>query len=161
DPTGRQLTPMLEFIGMYRRELLSFFANTPAATEAKDPGTNLHYLRTVNPLNPENLAVYPKRIGSNRPNPYRLPGGFDELAKGLAVYEDRHCNNPVPTITNTPVPGGGGGGSPVQLPVPTPQLPTPLTPQQLQQLVPNSLLSNIVQFAFNGVNGSGAVPAPP
>src|SRR5207247_1705664 len=85
-------------------------------------------LPTVNPLNPENLAVYPKRIGSNRPNPYRLPGGFDELPKGLAVYEDRHCKNPVPTITNTPVPGGGGGGSPVQLPVPTPELPSPLTP---------------------------------
>ena len=159
DPTARQLTPMLQFIGMYTRELISFFANTPSATEAKDPGTNLHYLRTVNPLNAENLAAYPKRIGSNRPNPYRLPGGFDELPEGLAVYEDRHCNNPVPTITNTPVPVGGGGGLPVQLPVPLPQ--SPLTPQQLQQLVPNDLLGSIVQFAFNGANGSGAVPAPP
>ena len=76
-----------------------------AATQAKDPGTTLHYLRTSNPLNPENLAVYPKRLPTNRPNPYRLPGGFDELPKGLPVYEDRQCNaaNLVPTITNTPL----------------------------------------------------------
>ena len=67
-----------------KRELTSFFANTVAATQAKDPGTQLHYLRTSNPLNPENLAVYPHRLPTNRPNPYRLPGGFDELPTGPA-----------------------------------------------------------------------------
>ena len=39
-----------------------------------DPGSSLHYLRTVNPLNPENLAVYPQRVGTNRTNAYAKPG---------------------------------------------------------------------------------------
>ena len=57
----------------------------------------LHYLRTTNPLNPENLAAYPRRIGSNRPNPYLLPGAFDRLAKDLPVFENRHCGRGVPS----------------------------------------------------------------
>ena len=73
-----------------------------AATQASDPRTRLHYLRTTNPLNLENLAAYPKRLGTNRPNPYQLPGGFDRLAKGLPVYENRHCGNGVPTIVDDP-----------------------------------------------------------
>jgi len=38
-------------------ELTAFFANTAAATQAFDPGTRLHYLRTTNPTNLENLAL--------------------------------------------------------------------------------------------------------
>ena len=106
DPATAQLTPAVDFIGLHKRELTTFFANTASATQAKDPGSTLHYLRTTNPFNPENLAVYPKRLPSNRPNPYRLPGGFDELPGGLPVYEDRQCraDNLVPTVTNTPLP---------------------------------------------------------
>src|SRR3954466_14717633 len=105
NPTTQQLTPALNFLGLYKSELTSFFANTVAATQAKDPGTGLHYLRTTNPLNPENLAVYPKRLPTNRPNPYRLPRGFDDLPTGLPVYENRQCtsSNLVPTITNQPI----------------------------------------------------------
>src|SRR3954463_15293754 len=79
DPALRQLIPILGFLGQYKRELTSFFANTAAATQAFDPATRLHYLRTTNPLNLENLAAYPHRIGTNRPNPYQLPGGYDRL----------------------------------------------------------------------------------
>ena len=59
----------------------------------------MHYLRTTNPINPENLAVYPHRIGTNRPNPYTLPGAFDKLAAGLQSFETRHCGSgPMPTL---------------------------------------------------------------
>src|SRR4051794_20692113 len=106
-PATAQLTPSVDFIGLYKRELTSFFANASTATQAKDPGTQLHYLRTSNPLNLENLAVYPRRLPTNRPNPYRLPGGFSEsdIARGLAVYEDRQCSssNLIPSIVNTPI----------------------------------------------------------
>src|SRR5215218_11081591 len=61
DPAMRQLTPILDFLGLYKRELTAFFANTPAATQAKDT-SGVHYLRTTNPLNAENLAVYPRRV---------------------------------------------------------------------------------------------------
>ena len=36
-PATAQLTPAVDFIGLYKRELTSFFANTGAATQAKDP----------------------------------------------------------------------------------------------------------------------------
>jgi virulence factor Mce-like protein len=147
-PAGNQLQPALQFIGLYKPELTSFFANTVAATQAKDPTTRLHYLRTQNPLNPENLAVYPKRLPSNRPNAYRLPGGFNDLARGLSSYETRQCGRSFPlTVTNQPLPN-----LPVTL---------PLSPQQLQALIPNDLLQRVEQFAFGGQTNAGAVPAPP
>ena len=105
DPALRQLNPILDWVGLYKRELTAFFANTVAATQAttvSDKGP-LHYLRTQNPLNPENLAAYPKRLPTNRPNPYTQPGSFDQLRTGLPSYETRQCTNgPVPTIDNVP-----------------------------------------------------------
>ena len=155
DPATGQLTPALDFLGRYKRELTSFFANTTAATQAKTPGNQVHYLRTSNPLNPENLAVYPRRLPTNRPNPYRLPGSFEELPRGLPVYEDRQCNaaNLVPTITNLPA---SPATTPVSAPVagslpPIPQV--PLTPEQAQALIPDDLLARVQLYAFNGATG--------
>ena len=134
EPAMRQLTPILQFVGMYPRELTSFFANSAAATQAGEGGN--HYLRTSNPLNPENLAAYPRRIGSNRPNPYTKPNNFDQLRQGLPVFENRHCGAGEPTVSNVPLPD--------VLPTATP-------------LVSADLLQRINQFAFNG----GTVLAPP
>ena len=106
DPTLRQVNPILDFIGLYKRELTTFFANVTASTQVKAlvprSGRLVHYLRTSNPFNAENLAVYPRRLGTNRPNPYMLPGGYDNLrTKGyLQVYENRHCGRRVPVIGN-------------------------------------------------------------
>jgi len=172
DPATGQLAPAVEFIGLYKRELTSFFANTVAATQAKD--NNIHYLRTSNPLNPENLAVYPNRLPTNRPNPYTKPGHFDALQQGLPVYEDRQCNasNLLPTVTNVPlqlvndvvdavptaipippIVGGIVELPPIGLP-PLPQV--PLTPEQAEALIPDALLAQIQQYAF-GVGGAGVV----
>ena len=137
DPAMRQLTPILDFIGLYRRELTAFFANTPAATQARD-GT-AHYLRTTNPLNPENLAVYPRRIGTNRPNPYTKPGHFSQIDDGLPVFEDRHCGSGVPGVTNVP-----------SLPL----------PPVVADLVPTDLLDRVIRYAFAGQPGTNG-PAPP
>jgi phospholipid/cholesterol/gamma-HCH transport system substrate-binding protein len=56
DPFLRNLNPMLTWIGMYKHEITSFFSNDVAATQAASTGadqkTQLHYLRTTNPLNP-------------------------------------------------------------------------------------------------------------
>jgi phospholipid/cholesterol/gamma-HCH transport system substrate-binding protein len=165
NPATQQLIPPVEFLGLYKRELTSFFANTVSATQAKDPGTTLHYLRTTNPLNPENLAVYPNRLPSNRPNPYRLPGGFDEIRQGLSVYEDRQCtpSNQLPTVTNQPIDvvNSVSGSLPgiiglpqIGLP-PIPQI--PLTPEQAEALIPDDLLARVQKYAF----GNGQVAAPP
>jgi phospholipid/cholesterol/gamma-HCH transport system substrate-binding protein len=168
NPATAQLAPSVDFIGRYDRELTSFFANTVAATQAKDPGSQVHYLRTSNPLNPENLAAWPFRLPTNRPNPYRLPGGFDEIGQGLAVYEDRHCSGTaaslVPTVTNAPaaaasaVPGVvAGAATAVGFPA-IPQV--QLTAEQAEALIPDQLLAQIQQFAFGGADNAGLV-APP
>ncbi len=160
DPAANQLVPILDFVGIYKRELNAFFANVTAATQARSTATRVHYLRTTNPLNPENLAVYPRRIGTNRPNPYTKPGAFDGLRGGLEVYEDRHCGRAVPGITNDasslvptvptpPLPG-------LPVPVPTP----PPTTEALEALVPDELLDRINKFAFANAP-AGTVPAPP
>jgi phospholipid/cholesterol/gamma-HCH transport system substrate-binding protein len=138
DPAMDQLGPIVDYLGLHRRELSAFLANTPAATQAKDT-SGIHYLRTVNPLNPENLAVYPRRIGTNRPNAYAKPGNFTQLSRGLPVFEDRHCGRPEPTISNVP-----------SLPL----------PPAVGELVPQDLLDRIVEFAFAGSPG-GDGPAPP
>jgi phospholipid/cholesterol/gamma-HCH transport system substrate-binding protein len=122
DPVLRQVNPILLGLGNYKDELTAFFANTVAATQAytiPKAGVQLHYLRTMNPINPENFAVYPRRIGSNRPNPYAFPRAFDQLPQGMPQYETRHCASGTPTIVN------------------------PLT-----GLLPQSLQDNIQKFAF-------------
>ena len=80
----RQINPILDGLGNYKSELIAFFANTAAATQAYTiprPGVQLHYLRTMNPVNPENFAVYPIRIGTNRPEPVQLPAVVRQAAR--------------------------------------------------------------------------------
>jgi len=146
DPAGRQLVPILEFLSLYKSELTAFFANSVAATQATDvgpTGDRVHYLRTTNPLHPENIAVYPRRIGSNRPNPYLVPRGFDQLRSGLPVFEDRHCGNGVPLISQVVEPGLATLLRPA------------LGPEDAQ-----TLIDNIKKFAFP-LTSSGQLPAPP
>src|SRR6478735_808400 len=103
DPVLRQVNPILDGLGNYKSELTAFFANTAAATQAytiPKPGVQLHYLRTMNPINPENFAVYPIRIGTNRPNPYNFPRSFDNLPQGMNSYETRQCGRGDPVIDN-------------------------------------------------------------
>jgi phospholipid/cholesterol/gamma-HCH transport system substrate-binding protein len=161
DPAAQQLVPILDFVGLYKPELNAFFANVVGATQARSTSTRVHYLRTTNPFNPENLAAYPRRIGTNRPNPYAKPGMGNKLRGGMEVYEDRHCGRAVPGVANnadvlpqivpeTPALPG--------LPVP---VPTPLpTTEQLEGLVPDELLDRINKFAFANAP-AGSVPAPP
>jgi virulence factor Mce-like protein len=96
EPFLRDLQPVLDYVGPYRRELAAFFANAAAATNAADPpvggsGPAIKYLRTTNPLNSEVLAAYPRRIASNRSNPYPEPGAYSSLARGLPTFGSYLC----------------------------------------------------------------------
>jgi phospholipid/cholesterol/gamma-HCH transport system substrate-binding protein len=84
DPWLRNFTPIVDYLGLYRREIAAFLANDAAATQGTELSFNdtskvLHYLRTGNPVNPEMMAAWPFRLGSNRSNPYTEPGGYDKL----------------------------------------------------------------------------------
>jgi phospholipid/cholesterol/gamma-HCH transport system substrate-binding protein len=141
DPFLRQLVPITDFIQSYRSELTAFFANTVAATQATDtPGTagkKVHYLRTSNPVGPETLALYPSRLGTNRPSPYQHPGASKRLASPgyLQVYENRHCG-----AAGIPLPLASLGVNPV--------------------LIPPAINTLIADSIFNA-QGNGQTPAPP
>ena len=161
DPAADQIVPLLDFVGLYKNELNAFFANVVAATQARSTSTRVHYLRTTNPFNPENLAAYPARLGTNRPNPYAKPNATKKLPTGLEVYEDRHCGRAIPAgVTNvaSAIPQVPALPSVPGVPLPTP---TPLpTTEQLQALIPNDLIDRINKFGFGG-STNGTVAAPP
>jgi phospholipid/cholesterol/gamma-HCH transport system substrate-binding protein len=100
------LVPVIDYINTYRRELAAFFANGAATTQATSANITqtkqLHYLRISNPVNPEVLTNYQKRLSSNRGNPYLTPGGYTKLLHGLPVFGGYLCtSNPQPTIGAT------------------------------------------------------------
>jgi phospholipid/cholesterol/gamma-HCH transport system substrate-binding protein len=151
-PFLRSLNPALQFLGLYTNDIQSFFANTVASTEAvdfpaKSGGKPVHYLRTTNPVNPEVLAVYPTRLGTNRTNPYVLPRAFDKLAGGLDSFEVRHCG-----IRGLPVIGGS---------IPNVGGLLPNGTSILDPLLPASVKSLITGFVFGTANNPGAYPTPP
>ncbi|MGZ4201814.1 MAG: MlaD family protein [Thermoleophilaceae bacterium] len=149
DPFLRDLNPFIDWLGLYKHEITSFFANDSAATQATFPndpnkptGPRSHYLRTSNPVNPENLSVYPERIASNRSNAYMAPLGYNKLPTGLEVFGTYLCtSHPVPTVVNTQDPNNPGVGPPTTLLAP-------------------STFALIQQFIYQ--NGpASALPAPP
>jgi phospholipid/cholesterol/gamma-HCH transport system substrate-binding protein len=94
DPFLRNFNPFLRWLGLYNREFTAFFANITASLGYNDrPGDDVRALRLSVPVNPETLAVYPRRIGPNRSNPYFAPGGYDKLRTGLEVFDARSCAN--------------------------------------------------------------------
>jgi phospholipid/cholesterol/gamma-HCH transport system substrate-binding protein len=91
----REFTPIIDYLGLYKKEIAAFFANDASVTQPVQGG--IHYLRTMNPMSPEIMAAYPNRIASNRSNPYPLPGGADDLATYLKTFGSYLCtSNPVP-----------------------------------------------------------------
>ena len=136
DPFLSQLNPVLDWLGLYKHEIAAFFPEGAAAGQATDrpPGSAapIHYLRTANPINPENLAAYPHRPLSNRSNPYVEPLGYKNFP--LHVFGKYTCTaNAIPTLAP----------------------PSAIPPAILSALPPDEL-SLVQQFAF-----AGGVPAPP
>jgi hypothetical protein len=108
DPFLRDLQPVFDYLGLYKREITAFFANGASATNSTDPSSiaprPLSYLRTTNPLSPEVLAAYDERIATNRSNPYSEPGAFTQLAQGLPLFGSYVCppaGAPVPKLAPT------------------------------------------------------------
>ncbi len=107
-PVLHNLDPFLQYTGDYVPELQSLFANVTAASEAHDTnaddagGPPEHYLRGMNAVVPQGLAVYPQRIGTDRGNPYFKPGAFSSLASGLQAFSSSTCANSAPSVSGPP-----------------------------------------------------------
>ena len=135
DPFLRNFTPIVDYLGLYRREIAAFFANDAAVTQGTDSAqstSRLHYLRTQNPRNPEVMAGYPSRLATNRSNPYIAPGGYDKLAAEghLEVFAPNSCGT---------------------TPVPAP--PAPMAPWMSP-----ALLTQIDFYIFGGTENRNAAP---
>ena len=94
DPALRQLNPIARLHRPLQaradRVLRQHGRRDAGASDRRRP--SVHYLRTTNPLNPENLAVYPQRLADEPAEPVPLPGALRPAAAGLlAVYETRQC----------------------------------------------------------------------
>jgi len=103
----RSFNPVFDQLSQHRRELSAFFANLSNATQGSyfagvRSDEKVHYVRTSQPLGPEALASFPRRVGSNRANAYPAPGFLDRLATGLQVFDDRSCNAGIPTLDPAP-----------------------------------------------------------
>ena len=144
NPFLRQLTPIVDYLGLYRREIAAFFANDSAATQYTDLGfedasEQVHVLRTANPMNPEIMAAFGNRLSTNRSNPYSEPGAYDRLKERqpLPVFGSHLC-------TSNPVPG---------------------PPEPVDPYMPAELVAQIDLFVFGGEANRGrappCVPQPP
>ena len=138
-PVLHNTDPFLQSLDEYLPELQAFFANLTAASGAhggngstENLGPQEHYLRTMLVFNPEGLALYPQRIGVNRPNPYFKPGVFHALGS-LQVFSASTCANSGPSVSGPP-----------------------------NETISQSLLEQIVQFKVANAPGApNSIQAPP
>jgi phospholipid/cholesterol/gamma-HCH transport system substrate-binding protein len=97
-PTLQQALPVVQYVSLYKQEVVSAFANLAASTQASErPSAGaepLHYLRALVPFTTEGLVVNGQRYGSNRHNPYLLPLGMLDLPNGLKAFDCQNVNNP-------------------------------------------------------------------
>jgi phospholipid/cholesterol/gamma-HCH transport system substrate-binding protein len=108
-PVLHNFDPFLQYLGEYVPELQALFANFTAASEAHDnnsdvPGAGVqqHYLRSMQTLSPQSLAVYSQRIGTDRANPYAKPGAFSALGSGLQAFSSSSCASSAPAVSGPP-----------------------------------------------------------
>jgi phospholipid/cholesterol/gamma-HCH transport system substrate-binding protein len=103
-PVLHNFDPFLQLTGQYVPEIQSFFANVTAAAQAQATNSNVpggpkqHILTTLAVLNPESLATYASKVGTDRSNPYLLPGGLRALTSGIPVFDSRSCANSAPSV---------------------------------------------------------------
>jgi len=108
-PVLHNFDPFLQYTSEYVPEVQGFFANLTAATEAHDTnsddstaGVEQHYLRSMQALGPQSLAVYSQRVGTDRANPYFKPGAFSGLGSGLPVFSSSSCASSAPSVSAPP-----------------------------------------------------------
>ena len=107
EAAGRELVPVVELLGAYRREILAQVVNLGTSLQAATPqpaGPPLHYLRVLFPIMNESQFGASRRLPSNRYNPYFPPGAQDLLGSGgLRAFDCANTANPAPV----PVTGNG------------------------------------------------------
>jgi phospholipid/cholesterol/gamma-HCH transport system substrate-binding protein len=95
-PTLQQALPVVEYLGLYKQEVVTTFSNLAASTQASErPGAGqdpIHYLRALVPFTAEGAVVQARRFGTNRHNPYLLPMGLLKLGTE-GTLDSFDCSN--------------------------------------------------------------------
>ncbi len=165
DSFSQDLDPLLQAVGLYKRELAGFLANSASALNAKqsDPETgnlkSFKYLRTGVPLGADSLSAYPRRLLINRTNPYLKPNGtFNLKSGGMRSFETRQCSTGINAILRdwtalTPAEQATFAGSTAESRQGFP----PTSPDT----TPEDLYDRIKQYAFLNQTSSNTLPTPP
>jgi phospholipid/cholesterol/gamma-HCH transport system substrate-binding protein len=97
-PTLREALPVVQYLGLYKQELVSEIAGLASSTQgAESPSAGqppIHYIRALVPFTSEGLAVADERYGTNRHNPYLRPLGLLKLREGLDSFDCSNTGNP-------------------------------------------------------------------
>ena len=105
-PVLQEAEPVIDYLGLYEREVIAALASVAAATQyAERPqggGAPIHVLRALVPFTAEGLVAADERFGTNRHNPYFLPGALDKLDKQLETFDCRNVDNESPPAQEAP-----------------------------------------------------------
>ena len=105
-PVLQEAEPVVDYLGLYEREVVAATAGVAAATQAvEQQGAStepIHYLRALVPFTAEGLVAASERFGTNRHNPYFLPGALEKLDKQLETFDCRNTDNQSPAGTEAP-----------------------------------------------------------
>jgi phospholipid/cholesterol/gamma-HCH transport system substrate-binding protein len=94
-PALEQIAPMIGFVGIYHRELVTAMANLAAGLQATAPAVtssgSAGYLRSLAIVGNDTPFGQSIREPTNRTNTYLAPGGFAYVGKGGML--SANCNN--------------------------------------------------------------------
>ncbi|MBS1676062.1 MAG: MCE family protein [Actinobacteria bacterium] len=163
DPFVRNLNPIVTGLGLYRREVTSFFGNVTAAadaelTETNEAGNKVHFLRTLGPINPESVATYPSRLALNRNSAYRPPGWAEEILHGLPSFSTANCSSGLVAELDPSTPTNPAFLERIRKLKEEGQ--TEFTEQE-RITQAESLFNRIKRFAFGEQSSTAAAPTPP
>jgi phospholipid/cholesterol/gamma-HCH transport system substrate-binding protein len=105
DPVAGALTPIVDYINLYRREIVSSFANVAAASQETAPsigGGSQHVIRILPPEDESLFLGVPTKSPNARTNAYVAPGGID--LNNLKAFSCKNTSNPpgLPLLGTTP-----------------------------------------------------------
>ena len=106
EPVLQEAAPVVDYLGLYKRDLVNALANVSAATQASERpqggGPAIHYLRAIVPVTAEGSVAADERFGTNRHNPYFLPGALEKLDEQLETFDCRNEGNQSPPGASAP-----------------------------------------------------------
>ena len=94
-PAAQQLVPVINFVALYRKELVAAMGNLAADLQASAPAAtstgNAKYLRAASVLGPESIYGHTVREPTSRNNSYFSPGELANVGRGGLL--SANCNN--------------------------------------------------------------------